>query len=60
MTPDTATRVLSAGGNLRIKKMSPDSLMRLAAIAKQHKVMLEIEGAMDPDTMVEVATAGGG
>jgi nicotinate-nucleotide pyrophosphorylase len=60
MTPDTAARVLSAGANLRIEKMTPDTMVRLATIARQHKVRLEIVGGLTPDSMVRVATAGGG
>ena len=60
MTPDTAARVLSAGAGVKVNAMSPDSLLRLASIAKQHKVRFEIKGSLTPDTMVRVAAAGGG
>lgn len=60
MSPETAKRVLRVGGHLRIKKMSPDTLTILAPIAKEQNVMLQIVGGLSPDTMVSIATAGGG
>jgi hypothetical protein len=60
MTPGTAARVLSAGAGLKVKVMSPDALVSLATIAKQHKVKLEIKGSLSPNNMVRVAAAGTG
>jgi hypothetical protein len=60
LSPESITRILAAGGNVRISTLSPESLVQLAATARQHKVRLEIVGTMSPDAMVQIAAAGGG
>jgi hypothetical protein len=60
MSPDSCVRILSAGAGLKVKTMSPDSLVRLATAAKEAGVQLEIKGSMSPDSMVRVASAGRG
>jgi hypothetical protein len=53
-------RVLAAGAGLKVKAMSPDSLVRLATVAKNAGVRLEVKGALNPDSMVRIAAAGSG
>ena len=58
MSPDSCSAVLSAGANLIVNSMSPDTLVRLAAIARERNVQLTIRGAMAPESMVRIAAAG--
>ena len=59
LSPDSIARIIAAGSNVRISGLSPDSLRRLAALAKEHDVTLEIVGSYSPETCVQVAAIGG-
>lgn len=60
LTPDSCARILEAGGSLRVTGLTPDTLVRLASIAKRKGVRLEIVSNLTPDSCVKIATAGGG
>jgi hypothetical protein len=59
MSSETAIRVLTAGAGVKIKAMSPDTLVRLTA-AKFAGVTLEIKESLSPDSVARVAAAGRG
>jgi hypothetical protein len=60
MTPDSAEKVLRAGGSLRLKVMTPDSCAQLARAAKSGGSYITFVGLLTPDSMVAVALAGPG
>jgi hypothetical protein len=60
LSKESIGRILAAGGHVRIKAMNADTLVQLAATARQSKVRLEIVGSMSVETLIQVAAAGGG
>lgn len=59
ISKDSAARILSAGANLKISKLSKESCLELAHLAKTHGVRLEIKSQLSVDSMIEIAQAGG-
>jgi hypothetical protein len=60
LSKESCAAVLNAGSNLRITSGLPKStLVELARIARQRGVRLEIKCGLSPDSMVEIAEAGG-
>jgi hypothetical protein len=60
LSMESIERILAAGGHVRIKKLNADSLVRLAATARQSKARLEIVGSLSVESLVQIAAAGGG
>jgi len=60
ISPDSAIRILSAGASLRVDGFSPDTLVRLATMAKSRNVRLEIKDSLSADSMVRIASAAPG
>jgi hypothetical protein len=60
LSKESCAAVLNAGSNLRVSGWLPtDALVELARIARQRGVRLEIKCGLSPDSMVEIAEAGG-
>jgi hypothetical protein len=59
ISKESAIRVLNAGANLKISGLSKESLIELANIAKARGLQLELKCSLSPDSMVEIASAGG-
>jgi hypothetical protein len=60
LSKESCAAVLNAGSNLRVSGGLPtDALVELARIARQRGVRLEIKCGLSPDSMVEIAEAGG-
>jgi hypothetical protein len=59
LSKENCAAVLNAGSNLRISGLPTSDLVELARIARQRSVRLEIKCGLSPDSMVEIADAGG-
>jgi hypothetical protein len=59
LSKESCAAILSAGSNLRISGLPKDALVELARIARVRGVGLEIKCGLSPDSMVEIANAGG-
>jgi hypothetical protein len=59
LSKESCAAVLNAGSNLKISGLSKDALVELARIARDRGVRLEIKCGLTPDSMVEIANAGG-
>jgi hypothetical protein len=60
LSKESCAAVLNAGSNLRVSGgASNRRLVELARIARQRGVCLEIKCGLSPDSMVEIAEAGG-
>ena len=59
LSKESCAAVLNAGSNLRISGVPTSDLVELARIARQRGVRLEIKCGLSPDSMVEIAEAGG-
>ena len=59
LSKESCAAVLNAGSNLRVSGLPTDALVELARIARQRGVRLEIKCGLSPDSMVEIAEAGG-
>jgi hypothetical protein len=59
LSKKSCAAVLNAGSNLRVSGLPTDALVELARIARQRGVRLEIKCGLSPDSMVEIAEAGG-
>jgi hypothetical protein len=60
LSKESCAAVLNADSNLRVSGWLPtDALVELARIARRRGVRLEIKCGLSPDSMVEIAEAGG-
>jgi len=59
LSKESCAAVLNAGSNLRVSGLPTGDLVELARIARQRGVRLEIKCGLSPDSMVEIAEAGG-
>ena len=59
LSKESCSAVLNAGSNLRVSGLPTSDLIELAPIARQRGVRLEIKCGLSPDSMVEIAEAGG-
>ena len=58
---ESCAAVLNAGSNLRVSLsgLPTDALVELARIARERGVRPEIKCGLSPDSMIEIANAGG-
>jgi hypothetical protein len=59
LSKEDCAAILNAGSNLKISGLPTEALVELARIARQRGVRLEIKCGLSPDSMVEIANAGG-
>src|SRR5260370_40671366 len=59
VSKESCAAVLNAGSNLRISGLPTSDLVEFARIARQRGVRLEIKCGLLPDSMVDIAKAGG-
>jgi hypothetical protein len=59
LSKENCAAILNAGSNLKIPGLPREALVELARIARQRGVRLEIKCGLPPDSMVEIAHAGG-